>query len=300
MKATQKYLIGAAALAMMTAIAAPASAQNIIGPSQITAVTSTIPGGSATYTLPQIADTISSDASPFNGFQGAQNTTGTISFTLDQAYDLTQFHLWNDINVRAEGVGRYQLKFYDPSNALVGTQGPFSTIPGQVPAHINNFSISNVKRVELEVLTIQNVPSTFSTRVEIREVAMQGTPANQVVDVPGDHYQCYRAEGPTLKPETITVADQFGKAQLVLGRPELVCNPSTKRHGDKSYQVENQKRHLICYSLVKQSDQPRSRKVKTANQFTTANLLTNERRLFCVPSYKKLIGEKESPVNQAD
>ena len=300
MKANLKYLFGAAVLAMMTTMATPGSAQNIIGPSQITAVTSTIPGGNNSFPLPQIADTISSDASPFNGFQGAQNTTGTISFTLDQAYDLTQFYLWNDINVRAEGVGQYQLKFYDPSNALVGTQGPFATVPGQVPAHITNFAINNVKRVELEVLTIQNVPATFSTRVEIREVAMQGAPANQVVDVPGDHYQCYRAEGPILKPETIIIADQFGKAQVVLGRPELVCNPSIKRHGKKTYQVENQRRHLICYSLVKQSDQPRRRRVKTANQFTSANLLTNERRLFCVPSLKNLIGENEIPIDKMD
>ena len=120
------------------------------------------------------------------------------------------------------------------------------------------------------------------------------------VDVPGDHYQCYRAEGPILKPETIMIADQFGKAQVVLGRPELVCNPSIKRHGIKTYQVENQKRHLICYSLVKQSDQPRRRRVKTANQFTSANLLTNERRLFCVPSLKNLIGENEIPIDKMD
>ena len=307
MKASHKYCFGTAALAILATISSAANAQSMIqGPAQITNVTSTIPDIGSPFALSQIADGITADSNgsgstPWNGFVGKTNTTGSINFTLDKDYDVTSSHLWNDINVLAESISSYSLKFYDAGGAPISTRGPFSVVPGQPNVQVQTFAaVPGVRRVEFVVHSLFALPNTAIRRVEIREIAFDGEPTPLTVDVPGDHYQCYRAEGPTLKPETITVADQFGKAQLVLGRPELVCNPSIKRHGKKTYQVEYQKRHLICYSLVEQTDRPRSRKVKTANQFTSANLLTNERRLFCVPSLKTLIGEKEILVDKLD
>lgn len=292
----------AIALAATTMLASPASAQNIMGPTKIISVTSTIPGGSGTYTLPQIYDGNVSDATPFNGFQGAQNTTGIITFTLDQAYDLDAAHLWNDINVRAEGVQSYSLKFYDAAGAPVGsTVGPITTVAGQVPAQITALSVSNVKKVEMIIHSIQNKPNTFSQRVEIREVAFNGKPTPKTVDVQGEHYQCYRiVDAPTLAPENIVVADQFGKAEIVLGRPFMLCNPSLKVHNGKKYGVLNKKVHQVCYNIVKQNDGQPTRKVRTANQFTTADMAVGGRFVFCVPSYKTLLGGKEFQIDSAE
>jgi hypothetical protein len=289
----------AIALAATTMLASPASAQNIMGPTKIINVTSTIPGGSGTYTLPQIADGNSSDAPNFNGFQGAQNTTGVITFTLDQDYDLDAAHLWNDINVRAEGVGTYSLKFYDAAGNPVGsTVGPITTVPGQVPAQITGLSVLNVKKVDMIIHSIQNKPNTFSQRVEIREVAFNGRPSPKTVDVAGEHYQCYRIlEAPTLKPENIVVADQFGKSQIVLARPIMLCNPSLKMHNGKKYGVLNQKVHQVCYSELKPMDQKPMRRVRVANQFTTAEMTVGPRQMFCVPSYKTLLNGKEFPID---
>ena len=123
-----------------------------------------------------------------------------------------------------------------------------------------------------------------------------------VVDEPpvpmaGNHWQCYRVlEGPTLKPETITVRDQFGKAQIVLARPLMLCNPSIKVHNNTTYKVENPESHLVCYQPIKQSDQQPKRKVKINNQMAPATLVLAERQMFCVPSSKKRLDAPDQPV----
>ena len=300
----KKSIKSAALLACcLSAFSVPAMAQNIIGPAKIVSVTSTIPNGSTSFPLTQINDTITTNG-PHNGFQGVDQPNpahvGTITFTLDQSYDLDAAYLWNDINVRAEGVGRYTLKFYDASNALVGTVGPLSTVPGQVPAHITPLTMGNVKKVEMVVHTVLSLPNTFARRVEIREVAFNGVKAELPVPMRGNHWQCYRViEGPTLKPENLTVRDQFGKAEIVLARPVMLCNPSIKFHGDKRYEIENPDIHLVCYNPVKQSDQQPKRKVKINNQMAPANLVLAERQMFCVPSSKKRLDAPDQPVGMS-
>jgi hypothetical protein len=295
---TVKKTTLAIALVLASALASPSLAQNIMGPTQIISVTSTIPGGSSTYTLPQIADGVTSDASPFNGFQGQNGATGTISFTLDKAYDLDAAHLWNDINVRAEGVNGYSFRFFDASNALISTSASFATTPGQVAAHVTGLGlVPGVKRVELVINSVLAQANTFAQRVEIREVAFNGKPTELAVSMPGNHFGCYRvAESRPLRPETLQIRDQFGRAEVVLGRPVMVCNPSIKVHNDRTFGVTNPERHLICYDIARQNDQQRSRRVQTNNQMAPAQLTTNERQMYCVPSSKRLIGEREMPV----
>lgn len=105
----------------------------------------------------------------------------------------------------------------------------------------------------------------------------------------GNHWQCYRAGGPlAMQPVPITVGDQFGKANIVLGQPIMVCNPSTKSHKGKQYGVTNPQIHLVCYNIVKQLP-PVTRQVKTRNQFGDHSLITGLRTMFCAPSYKKVI-----------
>lgn len=111
----------------------------------------------------------------------------------------------------------------------------------------------------------------------------------QTVDVPGDHYQCYRVRAEALRPETITVADQFGRAQIVLARPVMLCNPSLKVHRDKRYPVKSPQLHLVCYEPARPEKAP-VRRVRIGNQFQVADLYVGERAMFCVPSKKKLLG----------
>lgn len=300
---SKRLMKSAAVLACcLSAFAVPAMAQNIKGPAQIVSVTSTIPNGNASFPLTQINDNITTNG-PHNGFQGVDQPNpahiGTITFTLDKSYDLNQAWLWNDINVRAEGVDRYILRFFDASNNLISTSGPLSTVAGQVAPHITPVSVGGVKKVEMLIQSVLIRPNTFARRVEIREVAFNGTPTvdDPPISMPGNHWQCYRVlEGPTLKPESLTVRDQFGKAQIVLARPLMMCNPSLKVHGDKQYGVESPRTHLVCYQPVKQSDPQPKRRVRINNQMAPATLVLAERQMFCVPSSKKRLDAADLPV----
>lgn len=298
---SKKLMKTAAVLACcLSAFAVPAMAQNIKGPAQIISVTSTIPNGNATFPLTQINDNVTTNG-PHNGFQGVDQPNpahiGTITFTLDKSYDLDQAWLWNDINVRAEGVDRYILRFFDASNNLIQTSGPLSTVAGQVLPHVTPLSVSGVKKVEMVIQSVLVRPNTFARRVEIREVAFNGVVTEVPVPMAGNHWQCYRVlEGPTLKPESLVVRDQFGKAEIVLARPLMLCNPSLKVHAGREYRMDNEDRHLVCYQPVRQSDQQTRRRVRINNQMAPATLVLAERQMFCVPSSKKRLDAADQPV----
>lgn len=107
-----------------------------------------------------------------------------------------------------------------------------------------------------------------------------------------DHFQCYdiRPELVT-KPVSITIQDQFGEDQVVLGRPTMLCNPSAKIHGKKRYNIIDKQRHLVCYNIVKQRG-VKSRRVQINNQFEGNRVTTGQRKMFCAPSYKKHINDR--------
>lgn len=119
----------------------------------------------------QIAD---GDTSNFNGFAGDEDVLGVINLDLIGDFNLTSFTLWNDINVRAEGVESFLLRFYDSNEALVGTTSTLFAPAGQFAGQTYDISFIQgaVSRVEFEVLSVLN-----STRIEVREVQFDGTPA---------------------------------------------------------------------------------------------------------------------------
>ena len=103
----------------------------------------------------------------------------------------------------------------------------------------------------------------------------------------GEHFQCYKLEkGDRLKPETITISDQFGRSQAVLGTPRMLCNPSTKIHNKKEFGILNKERHLVCYDYVKQ-ERVEPQELKINNQFAPDDVVSTEREMFCVPSFKE-------------
>ncbi len=110
------------------------------------------------------------------------------------------------------------------------------------------------------------------------------------------HFQCYRiAPGPVAHPTVgITTTDQFGKQDLKIGQPIQICNPTVKYHGKKKFAAVNPKAHLICYQIMSPEAKPHM--VDTRNQFYARKYQTGPRTVFCAPSYKTLIGEKEVPL----
>lgn len=137
-----------------------------VGSNHITPTTALPTAGN--FTIDQIADGITGDASPFNGF-ASPSASGTITLNLDQSYDLSGFILWNDINVLAEGIAHFRLDFFDSGLAPLGSTGVYLAPNGQVaPATFNFATVRNVARVDLVVLDSNR--GTFE-RIEIREVA---------------------------------------------------------------------------------------------------------------------------------
>jgi hypothetical protein len=140
------------------------------------------------FPLNQIADGITSDAFPFNGFAAAIGTdpTGTITLNLVNDFNLRSFILWNDINVSQEGIKDFRLDFFNSSNSqiLPGFSTTFLGPIGQVaPAeYVFNQVIPGVRRVDLVVLSTN--PGVVS-RIEIREVAFTtGSVNNPATSVP--------------------------------------------------------------------------------------------------------------------
>jgi hypothetical protein len=152
-----------------------AAAQNIIGPGQITAST-TIPPRFPTeprFGISEITNTITSDAEPYRGFVGAENTLGVINLTLDKPYNLTAFHLDNDVNIASEGVKDFTLKFFNAANSQVGGPVSFSTVQGQGARQNFTFgAVPNVSKVELKIDSIYL--NTNYKDIEIREVSFTG------------------------------------------------------------------------------------------------------------------------------
>lgn len=115
----------------------------------------------------QINDGITG-GSLFNGFAADGITSGRITLTLDQTYDLDGFILWNDIFVLNEGVRTFTLEFLDTDGSSLGSTGVLSAV-SQAAAQTYSFAsaVQNVKTVYLDVLT-------SSLQIEIRELAFTG------------------------------------------------------------------------------------------------------------------------------
>ena len=157
----RKFHRGASLAAVLLAAAAAHGAT--IATSQITP--STALGQYDYFSIDQIADGITSDVSPFNGYaSGIGVTSGLITLTLDHAYDLNSFVLWNDINIVNEGVRTFKLEFFDVGGFSLGSTGTLAAVSAYGPQTYNFAStIGGVKTVHLDVLT-------SSIQIEIREV----------------------------------------------------------------------------------------------------------------------------------
>ncbi|MEE9433250.1 MAG: hypothetical protein V3V15_03320 [Sphingorhabdus sp.] len=283
----------------------PLAAQNIAG-SKITA-TSTLGNGTARFPLSQIADGINSDASPFNGFEGPGQQTGVIRLDLDQAYTITRFYLWNDINVRSEGVKTFSLRLYDSQNNLLGNVGPFTTTAGQAAPNVTSWSngFPGVKRVDLVINSLRTGGGI--KRVEIREVAFDGRPAGGYGPPPPppkpvqtDAFRCYdilRHNGPNLD-RFFTMVDQFGKTTTYVGHAVQLCNPAVlnDRQTTPAQMAERYKEHLVCYEIL---DIHRSRanreNVAISNQLESGTLSTAHEDQICVVSTKRRITPPPPP-----
>jgi hypothetical protein len=187
-----------------------AVAQNIKGPAQITA--STNMPDSSTFVIAQIADGDSSDVNPFQGFASSA-PTGVINLAFDRPYNLTAFHLSNDINVRSEGITRFTLKFLNSANNQIGNLQTFN--PALSTLAQQNFPLGNVANVAKVEMAIDD----SNDGVEIREVSFTGTTTPTPIPCPGA--DCTNTDFSTCCPPSATfnMNSLFSTPAATLGSP---------------------------------------------------------------------------------
>lgn len=125
------------------------------------------------------------------------------------------------------------------------------------------------------------------------------TPCGNLVDgprdMPGEHFQCYNLEkGDRLKSKSILIRDQFGQEKVVLGKPRMLCNPSSKVHNDKRFEIRNKERHLVCYNY-RRPVKAKPQAVKINNQFGPDEVVATRDNMFCVPSSKEHTDKTGNP-----
>lgn len=290
-----------AALALGTCFTATqGAAQNITGPTQITGATSSVANGNGTFPLQQIRD---GNTSELNGFQGANNGTGSIEFELDKTYTINQFFLWNDINVRAEGIERFTLTFLNSAGGTISTTPPLTAKPGRTPGQAVNLSsfskinpvqifdfpaVSGVKKVRLNVVSLLGQDNTFARRIEIREVAFNGPAGAKGMD----SFRCYDLMRHSTQPEQkrINMVDQFGRTRTLLGHPVQLCNPVAMddRSATPEQMHKEYKDHLVCYEMFDiAGDNQSVIPVQVRNKVETNNLAVGHADQICLVSDKK-------------
>jgi hypothetical protein len=100
-----------------------------------------------------------------------------------------------------------------------------------------------------------------------------------------DHFKCHVVQGqPVDLP--VRLEDQWGREQVRVGRPVLLCNPTVKVH-EAVTPIENPDAHLLCYKIATPNLSP-TRAVQVRNQFDKDVIKVAQPTLLCVPSRKQL------------
>jgi hypothetical protein len=115
---------------------------------------------------------------------------------------------------------------------------------------------------------------------------------------PGDppsslgHFKCYKVVAATVfsPVSPVTLTDQFHTEVVTVQKPERLCNPVEKTHGDDVHPIlrEDPNAHLMCYSIkdvppVRRFDK---RTVAVRDQFLRQIVDVQKAALLCVPASK--------------
>jgi hypothetical protein len=173
-------------VAALTLNTSPANAVTIQGASFITPSTGIAPCAVSTCLgfgtdINQIAD---GDTTNFNGYAGADGVVGIITLDLLGNFNLQSFTLWNDLNVFHEGIETFKLHFYDASDTFIQSTATLTAPVSQLSGQTYSFasSVLNVSKVDLETLSL--LTGGVGSRIEIREVAFDGTQSVSASPVP--------------------------------------------------------------------------------------------------------------------
>ena len=227
-------LIAAAALAT----AASASAQELTyTPSKIANV-----NDHPFFPLSEINDGISDDIPPdYNGFI-TRTGNPTLGFDFGGKVNVTGMKLWDDVNVRAEGVASFTARFYDAADSVVLTYTAAGPDIGQVEESDYVFVAEDVVRAEIDFVA----KDLFG--IEIRELTFFGSEPGAFVPIDYACTDLLDHEKAAYRKE-IRFEDGLGQApKTVVGQPVSLCLPSNVQ--DRTIDVKPVKNFLVCYEAA--------------------------------------------------
>jgi hypothetical protein len=101
-----------------------------------------------------------------------------------------------------------------------------------------------------------------------------------------DHYKVYRLTDVEQVPDKVLkLKDQFGGSEVKLRLPLYFAVPVTKRHGDRTEPIHNERAHLLIFSITTQEVQ---KTIKLRNQFARGISVRVVRSLMlAAPSLKR-------------
>ena len=118
-----------------------------------------------------------------------------------------------------------------------------------------------------------------------------------------DHFKCYSVQTRDGIDEdrenrdfehgrrVVTLTDQFGSSQVVVGDPTILCNPADKNGSG----IVTPTAHLAGYRIESMSES-KERLVEVKNQFGTENLTVEDPAILAEPASKALPGQVLGPV----
>jgi hypothetical protein len=101
-----------------------------------------------------------------------------------------------------------------------------------------------------------------------------------------DHFKVYRlVDVEPVRPKALMLRDQFGADETSLRLPLYLAVPVIKRHSEKVYPVQNERAHLLIFSIATRELQKR---IRLRNQFTDGATINVVRSLMlAAPSVKR-------------
>lgn len=245
---------------------------------EIPYVPSAAPPAAPSFPLSEMNDGITADTTPgFNGYV-ARVTSGSITMTLPGRFNLTGMKLWNDVNVRREGVKNFTLRFYRGSTPA-GTFSASAPDEGQIEEQDYILNATDVDKV------IMDITARDGFGIEVRELKLFGLPVAKSTD-----FTCYDLmdHERDLYRKRVEVVDQFGSSRSVIGHPVSICNPAGIN--DRKFNPKKEKDHLVCYEIIDEKTERRTEhRVKTTNPLETNVLVTGGIDELCVVSTKEHI-----------
>jgi hypothetical protein len=171
-------------------------------------------------------------------------------------------------------------------------------------AHLKGYEIESRSEFKERLVEVTNKYGTETLKVEdpaiLAEPASKA-PAGQTpgpVPITLNNFECYSVEGKAPQPApTATLTDQFGTANVAIGRPVLLCNPA-KKNGEGIGPVAGGPAHLVCYSIAPRPNTNQS--VETRDQFGTQSLRVIRPELVCVPSDKRELPQPPDDDNDGN